>query len=168
MNISKKEAKEKYPLINFDDINEIYFEKRAGALMASRCCKQVVRKFKKNGGKVFLGEVKIDEKNLDKKSSITINGNIIEADKFVIACGPWNRKLFPEMLEDTTYISRQEVYYFGVPNNKAHEYNLNKIPCWLDLLADCQAASPGMCGPNLCLSRSCGGNKSPANSSRRC
>ena len=51
--ISKKEAKEKYPLINFDDINEIYFEKRAGALMASRCCKQVVRKFKKNGGKVF-------------------------------------------------------------------------------------------------------------------
>ena len=134
--ISKKEAKEKYPLINFDDINEIYFEKRAGALMASRCCKQVVRKFKKNGGKVFLGEVKIDEKNLDKKSSITINGNIIEADKFVIACGPWNRKLFPEMLEVTTYISRQEVYYFGVPNNKAHEYNLNKIPCWLDLNAN--------------------------------
>ena len=134
--ISKKEAKEKYPLINFDDINEIYFEKRAGALMASRCCKQVVRKFKKNGGKVFLGEVKIDEKNLDKKSSITINGNIIEADKFVIACGPWNRKLFPEMLEDTTYISRQEVYYFGVPNNKADEYNLNKIPCWLDLNAN--------------------------------
>ena len=134
--ISKKEAKEKYPLINFDDINEIYFEKRAGALMASRCCKQVVRKFKKNGGKVFLGEVKIDEKNLDKKSSITINGNIIEADKFVIACGPWNRKLFPEMLEDTTYISRQEVYYFGVPNNKADKYNLNKIPCWLDLNAN--------------------------------
>jgi len=60
------------------------------------------------GGKVFLGEVKIDEKNLDKKSSITINGNIIEADIFVIACGPWNRKLFPEMLEDTTYISRQK------------------------------------------------------------
>ena len=51
--ISKKEAKEKYPLINFDDINEIYFEKRAGALMASRCCKQVVRKYKENGGKIF-------------------------------------------------------------------------------------------------------------------
>ena len=134
--ISKKEAKEKYPLINFDDINEIYFEKRAGALMASRCCKQVVRKFKKNGGKIFLGEVKIDEKNLDKKNSITINGSMIEADKFVIACGPWNRKLLPEMLEDTTYISRQEVYYFGVPNSKAYEYNLDKIPCWLDLNAN--------------------------------
>ena len=40
------------------------------------------------------------------------------------------------MLENTTYISRQEVYYFGVPNNKAAEYNLNKIPCWLDLNAN--------------------------------
>ena len=60
----------------------------------------------------------------------------IDADKFIIACGPWNRKLFPEMLETTTYISRQEVYYFGVPNSKASEFNLNKIPCWLDLNAD--------------------------------
>ena len=40
------------------------------------------------------------------------------------------------MLESTTYISRQEVYYFGVPNSKATEFNLNKIPCWLDLNAD--------------------------------
>ena len=134
--ISKKDAKERYPLINFDDINEVHFEKKAGALMASRCCKNIVRKFKNNGGKVFLGEVAIDEKNLENKNSITFNGKKIEADKYVIACGPWNRKLLPEMLENTTYISRQEVYYFGVPNNKAAEYNLNKIPCWLDLNAN--------------------------------
>ena len=133
--ISKKEAKEKYPLINFDDINEVYLEKKAGALMASRCCKNIVRKFRENGGSVFLGEVKIDEKNLENKNSISFNGKSIEADKYIIACGPWNRKLLPEMLENTTYISRQEVYYFGVPNNKASEYNLNKIPCWLDLNA---------------------------------
>ena len=75
----------------------------------------------------FLGEVKIDEKNLDKENSISFNGKKIDADKFIIACGPWNRKLFPEMLESTTYISRQEVYYFGVPNSKASEFNLNKI-----------------------------------------
>ena len=134
--ISIKDAKERYPLINYDDINKVYYEKKAGALMASRCCKNVVRNFKKNGGKVFLGEVKIDEKNLDKENSIRFNGKKIDADKFIIACGPWNRKLFPEMLETTTYISRQEVYYFGVPNSKASEFNLNKIPCWLDLNAD--------------------------------
>ena len=33
-------------------------------------------------------------------------------------------------------MSRQEVYYFGVPNDKASEYDLNSMPCWLDLNAD--------------------------------
>ena len=104
--LSKKNAQKKYPIINFDDINEIYYEKKAGALMASRCCKNIVRKFKEEGGKVLLGEVKIDEKNLENKNSISFNGKNIEADKYVIACGPWNRKLLPKMLGEVTFISK--------------------------------------------------------------
>jgi len=134
--ISKGEAKKRYPSINFEDIKEVYYEKKAGALMASRCCKNIVRKFKKNGGKFFLGEVNVDERELENKKSITFNGKEIDADKYVIACGPWNRTLLPNMLKTITYISRQEVYYFGVPNNKASEFNLNAMPCWLDLNAD--------------------------------
>ena len=37
------------------------------------------------------------------------------------------------MLGKSTYVSRQEVYYFSVPNNKAIEFDLNSMPCWLDL-----------------------------------
>ena len=134
--ISKSEAKKKYPLIHFDDINKIYFEKKAGALMASRCCKNVVRKFNQEGGKFFIGEVKIDERNIESNKSILFNGKSISADKYVIACGPWNRTLLPKMLKDKTYISRQEVYYFGVPNDSVRKYNLESMPCWLDLNAD--------------------------------
>ena len=131
--IEKTEAKQKYPEINFDDINEIYFEKKAGALMASRCCKNVVRKYQSEGGKFYLGKVKIFEDKLNSKESFTFNDKVINADKFVIACGPWNRVLFPKMLGSKTYISRQEVYYFSVPNSNANNYNLSNIPCWLDL-----------------------------------
>ena len=60
----------------------------------------------------------------------------VSADKYVIACGPWNRTLLPKMLKDKTYISRQEVYYFGVPNDSVRKYNLESMPCWLDLNAD--------------------------------
>ena len=134
--IPKSEAKKKYPSINFDDINEIYFEKKAGALMSSRCCKNIARKFKKNGGKFFMGQVKIDEKNLNTNNSISFNGKAIDADKYIIACGPWNRVLLPNMLQKLTYISRQEVYYFSVPNNQANAFNLNSMPCWLDLNED--------------------------------
>ena len=40
------------------------------------------------------------------------------------------------MLQKLTYISRQEVYYFSVPNNQANSFNLNSMPCWLDLNED--------------------------------
>ena len=36
--------------------------------MASRCCKNVVREYQKNGGKIKIGEVKIDEENLNTKN----------------------------------------------------------------------------------------------------
>ena len=96
------------------------------------CCKSVVRNFKANGGKIYIGEVEINESNLDK-NHIYFNNKKINADKYVIACGPWGRKLLPEMLGKSTYVSRQEVYYFSVPNNKAIEFDLNSMPCWLDL-----------------------------------
>ena len=134
--LSKKDAQKKYPIINFDDINEIYFEKKAGALMASRCCKNIVRKFKEEGGKVLLGEVKINEEKLNNNDSISYDGKGIDADKYIIACGPWNRKLLPKMLGEVTFVSRQEVYYFGVPNDSVTKYNSDSMPCWLDLNSD--------------------------------
>ena len=89
--ISIEKAKNIYPNINFEDINQVFFEKKAGTLMASRCCKNVVREYQKNGGKIKIGEVKIDEENLNTKNSISFNGKTIDADKYIIACGPWNR-----------------------------------------------------------------------------
>ena len=134
--ISIEKAKNIYPNINFEDINQVFFEKKAGTLMASRCCKNVVREYQKNGGKIKIGEVKIDEENLNTKNSISFNGKTIDADKYIIACGPWNKILLPNMLQKLTYISRQEVYYFSVPNNQAKSFNLNSMPCWLDLNED--------------------------------
>ena len=131
--ISIDKIKKIYPNINFEDINQVFFEKKAGALMASRCCKNVVREYQNNGGKINIGEVKINEEELDKNNSITYNGKSLNGDYFIIACGPWNRKILPKFLEKITYTSRQEVYYFSVPNSSAKDYNLQNMPCWLDL-----------------------------------
>lgn len=131
--LNKKDARKKYPFINLDDIKEIYFEKKAGALMASRCTNGIVREYKKNGGKFYIGEVKVDEKKLSSDGAFQFNGKKIKADKFIVCCGPWNRKIFPKMLGKKTFISRQEVYYFSVPNNKVLDFSLSKMPCWLDL-----------------------------------
>ena len=59
-------AKKKYPIVNFEGVNEVYLEKKAGILLASRCCKKVVKEFQKIGGSLTLGEVKVEENKLNK------------------------------------------------------------------------------------------------------
>ena len=44
-------------------------------------------------------------------------GTTITADQIVFACGPWLKQLFPETIGRYLNISRQEVYYFGTPEN---------------------------------------------------
>jgi glycine/D-amino acid oxidase-like deaminating enzyme len=45
----------------------------------------------------------------------TSNGNAIAAGEFVFACGAWLGKIFPEILGDRIFPTRQEVFYVGVP-----------------------------------------------------
>ena len=126
-------AKKRYPIINFEGVKEMYLEKKAGILLASRCCKKVVHEFQNIGGSLIIGEVQIKEESLHKENGILFNNKKIEADQYVIACGPWNRKLLPKFFNKITYTSRQEVYFFSVPNNNAKNYGVEKMPCWMDL-----------------------------------
>ena len=88
------------------------------------------------GGVVYLEEAVLgpmNETRHDSKLSYirTVSGRRIFADKFVFACGPWLPKLFPAMLAELILVTRQEVFFFGVPagdNRFAPEH----MPAWID------------------------------------
>jgi glycine/D-amino acid oxidase-like deaminating enzyme len=61
----------------------------------------------------------------------TISGRKIVADKFVFACGPWLPKLFPELLADLIHVTRQEVFFLGVPAGD-DRFAPPKMPTWID------------------------------------
>jgi sarcosine oxidase len=42
-------------------------------------------------------------------------GEEFEADVFVFACGAWLGKIFPDVLGDRIFPTRQEIYFFGIP-----------------------------------------------------
>jgi len=48
-------------------------------------------------------------------SIATRNGEHIVAEQFVFACGAWLGKVFPDVLAERIFPSRQEVFFFGVP-----------------------------------------------------
>lgn len=61
----------------------------------------------------------------------TISGHRIVADKFVFACGPWLPKLFPELLAQLIQVTRQEVFFLGVPAGD-DRFAPPSMPTWID------------------------------------
>jgi sarcosine oxidase len=49
----------------------------------------------------------------------TKSGEEISARQFVFACGAWLAKLFPEIVGPRLFVTRQEVFYFGLPAGDA-------------------------------------------------
>lgn len=60
----------------------------------------------------------------------TVSGRQIFAKKFVFACGPWLPKIFPVLLGHLIHITRQEVFFFGVP--AGDRFGPEKMPAWID------------------------------------
>jgi glycine/D-amino acid oxidase-like deaminating enzyme len=62
----------------------------------------------------------------------TRSGEDIFADKFVFTCGSWLPKIFPALLGELIYITRQEVFFFGVPQVDASRFGPERLPAWID------------------------------------
>ena len=122
-------AKEEYPSINFDGIQSIFIEKIAGSLQARFACRQLVKAFVEAGGSYQHAKAKPGKIQAGQMQAVELsNGNRLIADQYVFACGPWLPQLFPALLSQHIYLSRQEVYYFGIPPG----YTTN-LPNWLNL-----------------------------------
>lgn len=128
--LSIEAAKLRYLQFNLEDFQHIYFEKKAAIIYANQACKTAVDYFKKIDGNYEVGFVSVDEQNLGNPKGIQLNGSPLEADYFVFACGPWNKKLFPFFFQQNLQISRHEVFYFGVPNHLVKHYSAPALPIW--------------------------------------
>jgi glycine/D-amino acid oxidase-like deaminating enzyme len=64
------------------------------------------------------------------ESLATLSGGEIFAKQFVFACGPWLPKLFPALLGQLIQITRQEVFFFGVP--AGDRFGPERMPAWID------------------------------------
>ena len=58
------------------------------------------------------------------------NGSSLKAGTFIFACGSWLGKLFPEILGHRIFPTRQEVFYFGVPEGNGQFCSPN-MPTWI-------------------------------------
>jgi len=107
-------------------------EPDSGVLMARRAVQAVVAQAKVNGVEYLQNAIAQPHRAQGKLDSVrTVSGEEIAAGQFVFACGPWLPKLFPELLKDLIYVTRQEVIFLGVPAGD-DSFDRGVMPTWID------------------------------------
>ena len=116
--LDRAELEKRYPQIALDGIARGLLELHSGVLMARRAVGAVVEAAVVSGVEYRVAEIVPPDgaQGSGRLASIaTRSGESIEAGQFVFACGAWLGKLFPAVLGERIFPSRQEVFFFGVP-----------------------------------------------------
>ena len=128
---TQAELQRRYPQIALDDVAWGFFEPESGALMARRCVQAVVADFVRSGGTYRELAVALPDENGQSMDAIrTLAGDEFAAEQFVFACGPWLPQMFPWAMGQRMFITRQEVFFFGVPAGETR-FSPPQLPIWL-------------------------------------
>ncbi len=123
-----EELSRRFPQLVFRRESWGVFEPDSGVLMARRAVQAVARQAQLSGVEYMQEAIAAPVSGNTVK---TISGNRIAADHFVFACGPWLPKLFPALLGELIHVTRQEVFFLGVPAG-TDLFGPNRLPAWFD------------------------------------
>jgi sarcosine oxidase len=120
----------RYPQISFERVTRGFLEPKSGVLLARRGVAAVVEDAVKMGVEFRIARVEMPREKGRLRAVTCSNGEQVAADKFVFACGSWLGKLFPEILGQRIFPTRQEVFFFGVPPGD-ERFAPPALPTWL-------------------------------------
>lgn len=145
---SQAELAHHYPQMSLDAATTWgLFEPESGVLMARRAVATVVEEAQRQGVEYRCAAARVPadaeaERSPKRRESAgylegitTANGEAISAGKdgiYVFACGPWLGKLFPALLGERIFVTRQEVFFFGTPPGD-RRFAPPALPTWIDL-----------------------------------
>ena len=130
-----------YPQIRIDGrITWALLEPESGVLLARRAVAATVEQAAKEGVEYRCASVappsSISAATASGEGRLealpTADGDSIRAGLFVFCCGPWLGKMFPSLLGDRIFPTRQEVFFFGVPPGDPR-FGPAALHTWIDL-----------------------------------
>lgn len=117
----------RWPQMNFDGVGFGLFEPEFGALMARRCVEELAARFVAGGGEYVLAHAAPS----DEPHHVMIDGERRFADAVVWGCGPWLPKVFPDLVGERIFVTRQEVAFIAPPDGD-DAFGPDALPGWAD------------------------------------
>jgi glycine/D-amino acid oxidase-like deaminating enzyme len=129
--LSRADLGRRWPQIEPGPITWAILEPESGVLMARRAVQAVVARAVRHGVEYFQAEAPALAGSGPVGSIPLPGGDRLSAGAFVFACGPWLPKLFPDVLAERIFPTRQEVFYFG-PTAGDARFAPPAMPVWVD------------------------------------
>ena len=127
--LSLPELQDKYPQISTADIEWALWEPGSGVLMARQSVQALVADGIRQGLDYRVASVVAPAEKAKLDHIVTQSGEKISAATFVFACGAWLPRLFPELLAQRIFPTRQEVFFFAPPPGD-DSFASPSMPAW--------------------------------------
>ena len=118
----------RYPQVDFGGVAFGLYEPEFGVLMARRSVQYLVAQFIKAGGAYRQEKASLPQAG---GHTVMVGGASESADAIVYACGPWLPKLFPELVGERLFVTRQEVAFVAPPTD-TDAFLPGQLPGWAD------------------------------------
>lgn len=142
-------AARRYPQMGFADVRSVFFEPRAGYLLARQSCELVRQSVVAEGGEYRVAQARPGAARAGRLAAVTLgDGTTLDGDAFVFACGPWMGQVFPNVVGRRIVATRQEVFFFGTPA-AASQYDPGALPAWVHMGERITYGVPGNEGRGL-------------------
>jgi glycine/D-amino acid oxidase-like deaminating enzyme len=129
--LSSAECFRRWPQINFEGVSWSIYEPDSGYLAARRGCEAVLNAFLQEGGEYRQTKATPGPVTANRMQGITVtSGEILNADAYVFACGPWLGEVF-SFLAPMIVPTRQEVFFFGTAAGDLR-FTEGQLPVWID------------------------------------
>jgi glycine/D-amino acid oxidase-like deaminating enzyme len=133
--LDRAQLETRWPQIDFGAVTWGIHEPRGGALMARRSVQALAAEVARGGGDVRVAAVRPPAGEGGLSEISLADGRRVRARAFVFALGPWMGKVFPDLLGDRIFPTRQEVFYFGPPAGDTC-FAPPAFPAWIDFVDD--------------------------------
>jgi glycine/D-amino acid oxidase-like deaminating enzyme len=114
--LSHDDLKRLYPQMNPEGVEVALFEPTTGVLKAREACLAVADALQRKGGRLRTARARPGRASGARLLDVALSdGSSLGASRFVFACGPWLRKLFPDLFDRKLFTPRRDVFFFGTP-----------------------------------------------------
>jgi sarcosine oxidase len=129
--LKSAEIARRWPQLLLPEVTWGVLEPASGLLLAREAVQTLVRELVMDGVEyIAVAATAPFSSSARLKDIQSTSGESISAGTFVFCCGPWLPKIFPELLAERIFVTRQEVFFLGASSG-SEDFRPPKMPVWL-------------------------------------